>query len=228
MNEKLAKIRAEIIVAARKVKRDPGLITLLAVSKRQSIVQIEDLCASGQQEFGENYLQEARLKIATCPAKVKWHFIGHVQSNKVKQVAELFDVVHTLDRRKMADLLEQRLVTLDKQITVYIQVNIGREPQKSGVMPEDLPQLVEYVVQLPHLKFAGLMAMPPFTSNPEESRPYFQEMRLLAGDLLRRKIVGCQEVGLSMGMSSDLQVAIEEGATIVRVGTALFGERSNG
>ena len=100
MNEKLAKIRAEIIVAARKVKRDPGLITLLAVSKRQSIVQIEDLCASGQQEFGENYLQEARLKIATCPAKVKWHFIGHVQSNKVKQVAELFDVVHTLDRGK--------------------------------------------------------------------------------------------------------------------------------
>jgi len=225
MSAKLENIKVRIAEAAQKAGRNPARIKLLAVSKRKPPEMIEELYSMGQTSFAENYLQEAQGKIATINGDIQWHFIGHIQSKKTAQIAELFDVVHTVDRVKIANGLEKKLAQLDKKLTVYVQVNIGREPQKSGVEPEELTALVSAVISLPHLRFAGLMAMPPYSQNPETSRPYFREMRHLCEEL-RQNIDGLpRALGLSMGMSGDFETAIAEGATVVRVGTALFGDR---
>ncbi|MDP2104663.1 MAG: YggS family pyridoxal phosphate-dependent enzyme, partial [Desulfobulbaceae bacterium] len=156
--------------------------------------------------------------------KVVWHFIGGIQSNKLKVIAEIFDVVETIDRLKIAFGLEKQLELLGKIMPVYLQVNIGREVQKSGVLPEQVDQLVIGVLQCPHLHLAGLMAMPPYNPDPEASRIYFCQMKELADGLVQRGVVA-HPLGLSMGMSGDYEVAVEEGATVVRVGSALFGDR---
>ncbi|MDD5757752.1 MAG: YggS family pyridoxal phosphate-dependent enzyme [Desulfobulbaceae bacterium] len=220
---RLAEVRERISLAARRSGRQACDITLVAVSKRVTVLSLQETIAAGQGVFGENYLQEAAEKIAALPA-VTWHFIGGLQSNKARQVAELFQVVETVDRIKIAQALENQLVALEKSLQVYVQVNIGREGQKSGVLPEHVEALVAGIKACPHLVLAGLMAMPPYHPDPEASRPFFRQMKGLADDLLRRGVVS-RPLGLSMGMSADFEIAIEEGATVVRVGTALFGER---
>lgn len=223
LQDRLFEIRERIAGAAQRSGREAVAVTLIAVSKRVPVARLLEVAAAGQILFGENYLQEAADKIAALPG-MGWHFIGGIQSNKIRQIAELFQVVETIDRLKIAHALEQQLASTGKTMPVYAQVNIGCEAQKSGVLPEHIDALVMGIKECPHLRLAGLMAMPPFQSNPEASRPFFRQMKGLADDLLRRGVVS-QALGLSMGMSSDFEIAIEEGATLVRVGSALFGER---
>jgi len=220
----LGQIQQRIGKAAERAKRDAAEISLVAVSKRMTADSLREAAAAGQLLFGENYLQEAVDKISLLPAEFIWHFIGHIQSNKAKTVAEKFDVVETVDRLKIAASLNKHLAPLNKIMPVYLQVNIGREPQKAGVLPEKMAEFAEGVAQYKRLRVVGLMAMPPFSPEPENTRKYFRKVRELADDLVAAHLL-TKDYGLSMGMSGDFEVAIEEGATLVRVGTAIFGKR---
>lgn len=224
--ENFASIRERIEAAVRRAGRDPATVRLVAVSKRVDLVGIQDAVAAEQTLFGENYLQEAQLKIKALGGRVKWHFIGHLQSNKAALAADLFSCIETVDRLKLAKALEKHLAGSDRRLPVLLQVNVGREVQKSGVLPEDAEALLRQVNEMPHLQVRGLMTMPPFMADPEAVRPSFSQLRGMAEELTAKGLLGKHgPVELSMGMSGDFEVAIEEGATLVRVGTALFGER---
>ncbi len=224
---KLQVIRQQIAEAAGRSGRNPDDVRLLAVSKRQGLEKIREAFQCGQLLFGENYLQEARDKIARLDPAISWHFIGHLQSNKAKTAVELFQMVETVDRLKIAQALDNHAAALSRCLDILIQVNIGREKQKSGVEPQHAGQLIQEVGKLTHLRVRGLMAMPPYAASPEESRPYFKALKNLAGQFTAAGLFSPDSpVELSMGMSGDFIVAVEEGATLVRVGTALFGERA--
>lgn len=225
IKENLEKIRERMAVAATRVGRNPDSVKLVAVSKRVPLERIQEAVDAGHFLFGENYLQEAQDKIKQLGPEVVWHFIGHLQSNKAKLASELFQVVETVDRLKLAKSLEKHLAANDNTLSILIQINIGREPQKAGVLPEDAEGLLRSIVELPYLKVKGLMAMPPFLE-PEAVRPYFRQMRQMADDFVGKGLLGKDgQMELSMGMSGDYEIAIEEGSTLVRVGTALFGAR---
>ncbi|MGV1099120.1 YggS family pyridoxal phosphate-dependent enzyme [Thiovibrio sp. JS02] len=223
-------IKDRIAEAARRAGRDPDSVRLVAVTKRKSVAVVAEALSAGQRLFGENYLQEAQEKIFAPELAGRgagWHFIGHLQSNKAKVAAELFACLETLDSLKLAKALEKRLAELDRELTVLVQVNVGREAQKAGVFPEEAEQLCRELGRFPHLVLTGLMTMPPLGEAPEASRPYFRELRLLAEELAGKGLFrDGRRPELSMGMSGDFEVAVEEGATLVRVGTALFGERA--
>jgi len=231
IQENLAAITKRISAAALRVKRSPADITLVAVSKRIPGEKILKALEYGHYTFGENYVQEALDKIPSIKKsladnKIFFHFIGKLQSNKARKAAELFDVIETLDSIKLAKALEKHLAPFNKTLTAYLQVNIGREEQKSGVMPENCEQLLQELSQFQHLKIVGLMTMPPYFTDPEDVRPYFRELRQLSEKLTTQGLLGMHgPVELSMGMSGDFETAIEEGATVVRIGTAIFGSR---
>lgn len=221
---RLADVRARVARAAERAKRDPASVKLLAVSKTQPALAVREAYDAGQRLFGENYVQELSeksLALAALPG-LEWHFIGHLQRNKVKDVLrasavnEAGLVIHTVDSTRLADEFARR--SADAKVRVLLQVNVAREPQKSGVLPEGLAALVAHVRALPSLELRGLMTIPP-DDTPEAARPHFRALRALSEEH------GLDE--LSMGMSADLEVAIEEGATIVRVGTAIFGARGS-
>jgi pyridoxal phosphate enzyme (YggS family) len=178
--------------------------------------------ASGLTDVAENYLQEAVARRSTVTEPVRWHFIGRIQTNKARRVAELFDIVHTLDRREVGDALERGAAQAGRALDALIQVNLDDEPQKGGVAPEAVETLLGAARDWPHVRITGLMAIPAANDDPERTRPAFAMLRALR-DRLRAAHPGLRE--LSMGMSGDFEVAIEEGATIIRVGTALFGAR---
>lgn len=227
----LERIQERLARAAHRAGRNAATIKLVAVSKKIPWKTIRDAAACGQFIFGENYIQEAADKIdrlaANCPdKKLAWHFIGHLQSNKAKIAAEKFQVIETLDRLKLAKALDRHLADSGGSLEVLVQVNIAKEPQKSGVPPEECEKLLEQVSECPNLKITGLMTMPPFARDPEDSRPHFRKLRILAEDLQDRGCLGgSARAELSMGMSGDFEVAVEEGATLIRVGTAIFGPR---
>lgn len=224
--ENIETIRARIKAAAERVGRDPLSVRLVAVSKRQPLEAIREAMTAGQMIFGENYLQEAEDKVAALGLGLSWHCIGHLQSNKARLAAEVFTCIETIDRLKLAKALEGRLAELGKIMPVLVQVNVGGEAQKAGVAPEEAGRLCHELKQFPHLALQGLMTMPPLVENQEESRVCFRQLRLLGEELAAQGLLGQHgPVQLSMGMSADFEVAIEEGATLVRVGTALFGER---
>lgn len=226
--ENLQAVRDRIDAAAQRAGRDPGSVRLVAVSKGKPPELLRQALACGQNLFGENYLQEARKKREDLADQsgVRWHFIGHLQSNKAKLAAELFHCIETVDSIHLAGALEKHLAVLHRIMPVFLQVNIGREPQKAGVLPEEASRLCLALQQFPHLAVQGLMALPPQSIDPEQSRPFFRKLRLLGEELRAGGILGGQApVQLSMGMSADFEVAVEEGATLVRVGTALFGDR---
>jgi len=227
IKKNLELIRDRINKAARRAGRDPDEVRLVAVSKKKSAEQINEAFNCGQTIFGENYLQEASAKIEQLDPGISWHFIGHLQSNKAAMAANMFDVVETVDRLKVAPDLDRSQAELAKDVLpVLIQVNIGHEPQKSGVMPEDTAGLLRDMQVLKNIKVQGLMVMPPFSDDPEMVRPYFRQTRELALSLRDQGLLATEgEIELSMGMSGDYEVAIEEAATLVRVGTALFGQR---
>ncbi len=214
--ERLRAVRERIARAASRARRDPAGITLVAVSKTFPAAAIHEAYSLGLREFGENYIQEFEAKFPELGtlAGARFHFIGHLQSNKAKRASELFQVVETIDSAKLARRLNETGAALE----VMLEVKLSEEASKSGTGAEGIGDLVDAVRSYENLKLRGLMTMPPWSDDPEASRPYFERLRALAARH------GLKD--LSMGMSHDLEVAIEEGATLVRVGTALFGERT--
>lgn len=223
--DNLARIQERINRAALRCGRKPEDIRLVAVSKTVPAERIREAVSAGATILGENYIQEAREKIALIGTEAEWHFIGHVQSNKAKFAAELFSMIHSVDRLTLADELNKEAAKKNKILPVLIQVNISGEETKSGIDAAGTRQLVQQAAQFPHLLVQGLMTMPPWFEDPEEARPYFRALRKLRDELAGEKIPNVSLTELSMGMSGDFEAAIEEGATLVRIGTAIFGER---
>lgn len=222
----LKQIQARINAVARACGRQPEDIQLVAVSKRFPASAIHEAVAAGQLVFGENYIQEAEAKITEIGSGASFHFIGHLQRNKAKTAARLFDVIETVDSFKLAAALSKHLQDLDRTMQILVQVNIGEDPGKAGVRAEQAQQVLEDISQLPNLDVRGLMTMPPITDSAEDARPHFRRLKELADELTDRSLLGRRgKVELSMGMSGDYHVAIEEGATIIRIGTAIFGQR---
>jgi len=205
------------------LRRVPAGVTVLAATKDRSPQEIRAALLAGIKHIGENYVQEAEKKKAQIPEPATWHMIGHLQKHKARKAALLFDWIQTVDSLELAQKLNQAALQAGKILPVLIEVNIGREPQKSGVLPEGVFPLAQAIKGLPNLRLRGLMAIPPAPKNPEDSRPYFRAMRKLFEELKKE---GFDLDTLSMGMSADWEVAIEEGATMIRLGTALFGPRS--
>ncbi len=225
--DNLEHIRAAVRETALRCGRKPDSIKIVAVSKHVSAARLTEAQACGQTVFGENYLQEAAGKISQLDPALNWHFIGHLQSNKAAIASELFQVVQTVDRLKIAAALNTHAARLGKQLDVLVQVNVGREPQKSGVLPEQAGELLQAMRPLASLRVCGLMTMPPLGREPEESRPWFRALKQLSGQLAEKGLFhNNSAVELSMGLSGDFVVAIEEGATMLRIGTAIFGERT--
>lgn len=220
----LEEVRHRIKAAALKAGRDPAAVRLVAVSKTVDAERIRDALAAGQKIFGENYLQEARGKIEALGPGAQWHFIGHLQTNKAKAAMALFHLIHSVDRLSLAQALEKAAAQTGKVQEILLQVDLGGEETKSGAPPQAAPELLRQVNRLPHLRVMGLMTLPPFLE-PEAVRPYFRGLRELRDRLLALEI--CPLPELSMGMSGDFETAIEEGATLVRVGTAIFGRRKH-
>ena len=207
------------------LRKVPEHVTVLAAAKGRTPEEIRAAIAAGIVHIGENYVQEALFKRPKVPEPATWHMIGHLQRNKAKKALEVFDWVQTLDSLRLAERLERLLSQEGRKIPVLVEVNIGREPQKAGVMPEALADFLRELARFPHLQVKGLMAIPPVPDDPEDSRPYFREMRRLFEALSREGIPGVAMEVLSMGMSADWEVAVEEGATMIRLGTVLFGPR---
>lgn len=218
-------IRDRIAAAALKAGRDPATVRLVAVSKTQPAEAVAEAARAGQFLFGENYVQEFAAKVADVKEPVEWHFIGSLQSNKVKYIAGLVTLIHSVDRLSLAEEIDRQWGKLGKSCDVLIQVNIAEEATKSGTTSAGLLDLVRSVAGLPHIRVRGLMTMPPFFDDPEGARPYFRELRRLAGEIAAAGIPGLTMAELSMGMSGDFEAAIAEGSTLVRVGTAVFGAR---
>jgi hypothetical protein len=220
---RLEAVRARIAAAAGRAGRDPESVRLVAVSKQQPVEAIAAAAAAGQAEFGENYVQEGVAKIAALRGRpLTWHFIGRLQANKTREVAEHFQWVHTVDRERIASRLDAQRPHFAGPLEVLLQVRLGDEPGKGGAEPEDLPALAEAVVRLPRLRLRGLMCIPPPAADEAGQRVPFRRLRELLEDLNRR---GHSLDVLSMGMSDDLEAAVLEGATLVRIGTAVFGPR---
>jgi pyridoxal phosphate enzyme (YggS family) len=218
-------IEERIRDAAVKAGRDPASVRLVAVSKTKPAAAVDDAARAGHRLFGENYVQELTAKVAEVTEPVEWHFIGHLQSNKVRQIAGLVTMIHSVDRLSLAEEIDRQWGRLGKACAVLLEVNIAGESSKGGTTTAGLLELVAVVARLPHLRVRGLMTMPPFFDDPEGARPYFRELARLAGVVASQGIAGVAMAELSMGMSGDFEVAIEEGATLVRVGSAIFGER---
>jgi len=237
IRDNLQRVREKIEGAALRAGRDPSEIKLVAVSKTVEAVRIKEAIEEGVSILGENYVQEAQKKIEEIgrPAckdstsrnivegrRVAWHFIGHLQSNKAKYAVKLFEMIHSLDSIALAEELNHRAEQADRVIKVLIEVNLSGEGTKFGTDEEKISNLGRRVIQLNHLSLEGLMTMPPYFDSPEMSRPYYIKLRKLREKLVRQ---GIPLSDLSMGMSNDFEIAVEEGATYVRVGTAIFGPR---
>lgn len=224
IKENLLRVRERIEKAAQKSGRDPGEIHLVAVSKTVEVSRIQEAIEAGVTILGENYVQEAQKKIEEIGHPVAWHFIGHLQSNKAKYAVRLFDMVHSLDGIPLAEELNRRAEKESRTMNVMIEVNLSGETTKYGAEEERAFDLAKRILSLKNLSLVGLMTMPPYFDDPELSRPYYIQLRELRERMVRDGIPMKQ---LSMGMSNDFTVAIEEGATYVRVGTAIFGERKS-
>jgi hypothetical protein len=225
LKKRLENVKDRINKTALKCGRDPESIHLVAVSKTIPANRVREAIMAGVTTLGENYVQEARNKfnvLGTFP--VSWHFIGHLQSNKAKYAVRLFDLIHSVDTLKLAHELNQQANKINKVQEILIQINISKEASKSGSDIQNAATLIKDIVLLENLSVKGLMAMPPFFNNPEKARPYFTALRDLR-DQFQKVFPGVVLSELSMGMTADFEVAIEEGATLVRIGTAIFGER---
>jgi hypothetical protein len=229
ISENIAAVRERIANAARRSGRNPEDIALMAVSKTQPPQQIREAYNAGQRLFGENRVQEFISKVDALRdlQAAEWHMIGHLQTNKAAKAAELFQAVDSVDSLKLAEKLASAAGISGKKIEVLIEINVGGEAAKSGLAPEskELEELLSAAPQFEGLAFRGLMTVPPFTADPEGSRPYFRRLRELRDVIVARKLTAVSMEELSMGMSHDFEIAIEEGSTYVRVGTAIFGER---
>ena len=221
----IAQIHARIDNACQKSGRNPDEVKLIAVSKVKPAEQVEEAFHAGQKLFGESYVQEFRDKEPLVTMPVQWHFIGGLQSNKVKYLRGKTVMIHSVDRLSLATEISLQWEKIDGSVEILLQVNVGDEASKSGCAPKDLENLARSIAPLPNLKIKGLMCLPPHSDNPEEVRPFFKQLRELSEQVDKLELPGVEMNELSMGMSGDFEVAIEEGATLVRVGTAIFGAR---
>jgi len=226
LQENIARVRERIAAACGRGGRRPEEVRLVAVSKTIPADRIRQAYAAGLRDFGENRVQEAKEKRpALADLDITWHLIGHLQTNKVKPAQELFQWVDSIDSFRLAEKLDHAARGRGQRLPVLLEVNLGAEPTKFGAAEEDVVRLAEQVGQLPTLELRGLMVVPPYLENPEQVRPFFRRLRELARTIESRNLPHVSMRELSMGMSHDFEVAIEEGATIVRVGTAIFGRR---
>lgn len=227
--ENLAKIRESIFLAARRAGRDPSEITLMAVSKTFSPEHIREAYAAGARVFGESKVQEFSGKFPAIAdlADAHWHMIGHLQSNKATKAAEIFSAIDSIDSLRVAEKLNSAAEQLKKKLEVLVEINVGGETAKSGLSADshEFEDILTSAPQLDHLTFRGLMTVPPFTDDPHQGRSYFRKLRELRDSIASRSLPAVSMEVLSMGMSHDFEVAIEEGSTCVRIGTAIFGKR---
>lgn len=224
---RFADVQGRVAGVARRCGRSPEEVTLIAISKTHPASLIKELVELGATDLGENRVQEAEGKIPQVGrTSARWHLVGHLQANKARRALSLFDVIHSLDSIDLARRLDRLCVELGRQsLPLLIQVDLGHEATKSGIDEQELPQLTEILLQLERLELIGLMTLPPFFDDPEQARPYFRRLRQLRDQLADNGVFGNGRGELSMGMTHDFEVAIEEGATMVRIGTAIFGER---
>jgi len=224
--ENIAAVRQRIAAAATAAGRDPGSVRLLAVSKTFSADHVRAAYTAGQRDFGENKVQEALQKIeATAELPIRWHLIGHLQSNKARKAAPAFAAIHSIDSVELLGRVDQAAAEAGTTPDVYVQEDLAGEATKFGAPERDVPAIVRAAVECRAAKLRGLMLLPPWFDDPEQARPYFRRLRLLRDRLVEDGVPESQLRDLSMGMSHDFEVAIQEGATLVRVGTAIFGKR---
>ena len=205
----------------------PEGVSLVGAAKTRTPQEILEAVEAGLEIIGENYVQEAERAFQVVGGKVKWHMIGHLQSNKAKKAVRVFDLIETVDSIKLARAIDRACGNIDKVMPILMEINSGEESQKAGVMPEDAISLARDMSELNNIKLMGLMTMGPFAGDPEDSRPYFQKTKKLFEEIKEMGLPGVEMKYLSMGMSNSYKVALEEGANVVRIGTKLFGERES-
>lgn len=225
MHTALEQIQQQIHSACHDAGRDPQHVRLLAVSKKQPLSKIQTLAATGHQLFGESYVQELVDKQDQWPDQGQWHFVGALQTNKVKYLVGRVTLIHSVDRLSLGQEIAKQWQKQDLTAHILLQINLAGESQKTGIDPQQAQELIGQLAPLPGLQIRGLMTLPPYAANPEDVRPYFRQLRELATRIEEAAIPGVSMQELSMGMSHDFPVAIAEGATLVRIGTALFGSR---
>ena len=225
IKEQLEEVRKNIEAACKRAGRDPKEVTLIAVSKTKPVPMLEEAYEAGARDFGENKVQEIMEKYEPMGPGVHWHLIGHLQTNKVKYIIDKVDMIHSVESLRLAEEINKRAAAKDLVMDILVEVNMADEESKFGVKPEEVEAFLHDLSQFPNIRVRGLMTVAPFVENPEENRVYFRKMRELLVDMNGKKIDNINMDMLSMGMTGDYEVAIEEGATIVRVGTGIFGER---
>ena len=225
LQNNITRVREKIDRACERAGRSSADVTLLAVSKTKPEEDIRLLYELGQRDFGENYVQELRAKAEALPSDIRWHMIGHLQRNKVKYIAPYVAMIHSVDTLALAQTIDKEASKCGRVIPILIEVNVAGEESKFGVSPAEAPALAEAISHLDHVSLAGFMTSAPFVEDPEEDRIYFKQLKQLSVDITQKNFDNKNGIVLSMGMSNDYPVAVEEGATLVRVGTDIFGAR---
>ena len=226
INENLMQVRKNIEAACQKAGRNPEEVTLIAVSKTKPVPMLEEAYQAGSRDFGENKVQEIMDKYPVLPDDIRWHMIGHLQRNKVKYIVDKVSLVHSVDSLRLAEEISRQAEKKQTELDILVEVNIAQEESKFGTSRAEAAQLVEEIAKLPCIHVKGLMTIAPFVEHPEENRKYFRQIKELSVDIERKNIDNVSMSVLSMGMTNDYMVAVEEGATMVRVGTGIFGERN--
>ena len=226
IQENIKLVEENIKKACEEVGRDVNEVTLIAVSKTKPYTAIEEAVPTGVKDYGENKVQELCDKYEILPKDIKWHMIGHLQRNKVKYLVGKASLIHSVDSIRLAEQIEKEYAKADEIANILIEVNMAQEESKFGITSEETEQLVREIAKFPHIRIKGLMTIAPYTDNPESNRVYFRNMKKLSVDIENKNIDNVSMSVLSMGMTGDYQVAVEEGATLVRVGTGIFGERN--
>jgi PLP dependent protein len=227
IRERLAQVRERMARAAARAGRRPEEISLIAVSKTFDSSTVQQAVDAGAHDLGENRIQEAADKVGSVKSDhLRWHLIGHLQSNKARLAVRIFNVIHTIDSRELVARLDRIAGEEGRKLSALVQVDLGREATKTGADETALPQIIEALDQARHLELKGLMTLPPFFDSAEQTRPFFRRLRDILGEINRNRSAERRLTELSMGMSHDFEVAIEEGATMVRVGSAIFGTRA--
>jgi len=224
--ENLEQVRKNIELACKEAGRDPKEVTLISVSKTKPVSMLQEAYDAGSRDFGENKVQELIEKYEVLPKDIRWHMIGHLQRNKVKYIVDKVALIHSVDSLRLAETIEHEAAKHNVTIPVLIEVNVAQEESKFGLKTEEVLSLVESVATFPHIHIEGLMTIAPYVEDPEENRGIFRQLKKLSVDIAAKNINNVNMSVLSMGMTGDYQVAVQEGATMVRVGTGIFGERN--
>ena len=225
LETQLKEVEAKIQAACDRAGRKREEVTLIAVSKTKPIEMLQEAYDLGVRVFGENKVQEITAKYDALPDDIHWHMIGHLQTNKVKYIIDKVDLIHSVDSVKLAETIEKEAAKHNLTANILIEVNVAQEESTCGLKTEEVLPLVESIAKFPHIKIQGLMTIAPYVQNPEENRPIFRQLKKLSVDIAVKNINNVTMSVLSMGMTGDYQVAVQEGATMVRVGTGIFGER---